>query len=98
MNDEHFIILETNEMCEKFQWDIWQVYLSFPNNISENLYENWREGEREGEGGAAGGVDRQKAALKLLNTPCIANNCVPQYFYPRCATIVLHTMRSTDEL
>ena len=61
-------------------------------------FENWREGEREVEGGAAGGVDRQKAALKLLNTPCIANNCVPQYFYPRCATIVLHTMRSTDEL
>ena len=30
--------------------------------------------EREGMGG--GGVDQQKAALKLLNTPTIASNCV----------------------
>ena len=44
-----------------------------------------------GEGGVgSGGVDQQKAALKLLNTPTIASNCVALHFYYNCTTIPLH--------
>ena len=41
-------------------------------------------------GGGGGGVDQQKAALKLLNTPTIASNCVALHLYYICVTSVLH--------
>ena len=39
--------------------------------------------------GGGGGVDQQKAALKLLNTPSIASNCVQLRFYNICVSFVL---------
>ena len=41
-------------------------------------------------GGGGGGVDQQKAALKLLNTPTIASNCVALHLYYICITFVSH--------